>query len=140
MKTLFDSSAFSKRYIDEKGSQEVDDICRETSVLALSVICVPEIISALNRGVREKHLSRHEYFTAKSRLLADVADAIIVNFTVEVIARTTLLLETSALRAMDALHVACALEWGAELFVSSDQQQIMAARKCRLSVKYIKIY
>lgn len=99
MKTLFDSSAFAKRYVDEKGSQEVDDVCQATSVLALSVVCVPEIISALNRWVREKRLSAQEYLAAKSRLSEDVADALIVNLTPAVIARATFLLETTALRA-----------------------------------------
>lgn len=138
MKTLFDSSAFAKRYVEEKGSQQVDEICRETSVLALSVICVPEIISALNRRVREKKLSHREYLQVKGRLSEDVADAIIINLTPEVILRATLLLETNTLRAMDALHIACALEWGAELFVSSDRQQIRAAKKWGLSVRYFE--
>jgi predicted nucleic acid-binding protein len=46
-------------------------------------------------------------------------------------------LEDNALRAMDALHIACALEWRAELFVSSDKQQIMAAEKSGLITKLI---
>ena len=137
MKTFFDASAFAKRYVDEKGSQRVDDICLETSELSLSVICVPEIISALNRRIREKHLSRRDYAAIKQSLSDDVRDAVIINLTPEVIATSTTLLEGSPLRAMDALHVACALEWGAELFVSSDKQQITAAKKAGLQAKYV---
>ena len=137
MKTLFDSSAFAKRYVEERGSQEVDDLCQAASSLGLSVICVPEIISALNRLVREKRISREDYLAAKVRLSEDVADAIIINLTAEVIARSTFLLETHPLRAMDALHVACALEWGAELFVSSDERQIRAAKKAGLRATHI---
>ncbi len=137
MKTLFDSSAFAKRYVREAGSQEVDSLCQKTSVLALSVLCLPEIVSALNRRVREKRLSRRDYRTARNRLLEDVADALIINLTPEVIARSTLLLETNALRAMDALHVASALEWAADLFVSSDQRQIQAARKAGLRTRLV---
>lgn len=137
MKTLFDSSAFAKRYIDENGSQAVDDICRETSALALSVLCLPEIISALNRRVREKRLSARDYLTAKNRLSEDVADAFIINLTPEVIARSTLLLETNILRAMGALHVACALEWAADLFVSCDERQIKAARRAGVRTRHI---
>jgi len=138
MKTLCDSSAFAKRYVDEKGSQEVDNVCRATSALALSVVCVPEIISALNRWVREKRLSPQEYIAAKSRLSEDVADAVIVNLTPAVIARSTFLLETNVLRAMDSLHVACALEWGAELFVSCDDRQIKAAKRAGLRTRRIE--
>lgn len=138
MKTLFDSSAFAKRYIEEKGSQEVDDVCRATTTLALSVLCVPEIVSALTRRVRERRLSRQDYLAAKHRLSEDVADVVVINLTPAVVSMATFLLETNDLRAMDALHVACALEWGAELFVSSDQRQVRAAKKSGLATRYIE--
>ena len=138
MKTLFDSSAFAKRYVEEAGSQAVDDVCQRTTALALSVLCVPEIVSALNRRVREKRLSRQDYFSAKSGLSADVADAVIIELTPEVVSRSILLLETHDLRAPDAIHVACALEWGAEAFVSADERQAKAARKSGLNTTFIE--
>jgi len=121
VKTFFDSSAFAKRYVEETGSQLVDDICANAKEVSVGVICVPEIISALNRRVREKSLSRQDYVTIKQHLSDDVRDAVIVNLIPEVIVTSTKLLEASPLRAMDALHVACALAWGAELFVSADR-------------------
>lgn len=137
MKTFFDASAFAKRYVEEKGSQLVDDICQGATELSISVICVPEIISALNRRIREKRLSRRDYATIKQSLSDDVRDAVIINLIPEVIATSTELLEVSPLRAMDALHIACALVWRAGLFVSSDKQQITAAKKAGLQTKYV---
>jgi len=137
VKTFFDASTFAKRYVEENGSQLVDDICQEASELSLSVLCVPEIISALNRRIREKRLSREDYIAVKQSLSDDVRDAVIINLTPEVIATSTSLLEASPLRAMDALHIACALESGADLFVSSDKKQITAARKAGLETKYV---
>jgi len=137
VKTFFDASTFAKRYVEENGSQLVDDICQEASELSLSVLCVPEIISALNRRIREKRLSRKDYIAVKQSLSDDVRDAVIINLTPEVIATSTSLLEASPLRAMDALHIACALESGADLFVSSDKKQITAARKAGLETKYV---
>lgn len=137
MRVFLDSSAFAKRYIEEAGSQSVDDICQEATELCLSVICIPELISALNRRVREKSLLQKNYHTIKRALSEDVRDITIINLIPEVITRTTRLLEDSALRAMDALHVACALEWGAELFVSSDKQQIIAAGKAGLTTRFV---
>ncbi len=137
MKTLFDSSAFAKRYIEETGSQAVDDICQMTTSLALSVLCVPEIVSALNRRLREKRLSRRDYVTAKNRLSADVADAAVIELTPEVVSRSILLLESYDLRTLDAIHVACALEWRAEVFVSADKRQVKAARKSGLKTTFI---
>jgi predicted nucleic acid-binding protein len=137
VKTFFDSSAFAKRYVEEIGSQLVDDICLNAKIVSLSVICALEILSALNRRVREKSLSLQGYFTIKQHLSDDIRDAVIVNLLPEVIASSTKLLEASPFRAMGALHVACALVWGAELFVSSDKQQITAAKKAGLKIKFV---
>lgn len=137
MKTFFDSSAFVKRYVEETGSQLVDDICSKAIDVSISVICAPEIISALNRRLREKSLSHQDYVTIKQHLSDDVRDVTIVNLIPEVIMTSTKLLESSPLRAMDALHVACALVWGAELFVSSDKRQLTAAKKTGLKIKFV---
>lgn len=137
MRTFFDSSAFAKRYVEEAGSQAVDDLCMKASELALAVICIPEIVSALNRRVRERLLSRREYAEAKRRLSEDVGDAVIINLTPSVVSVCTALLEAGPLRAMDALHVACALEWGADLFVSSDKRQITAAKRAGLDTRSV---
>jgi len=137
MKTFLDSSAFAKRFVEEEGSQQVEDICREASMLGLSVLCIPEIISALNRRLREKSLTLQDYSLAKQRLAEDVQDIEMINITPAIIAQSTLLLEASPLRAMDALHIACALEWQADLFVSSDRQQVTAAKRTGLRARYL---
>lgn len=137
MKAFFDSSAFAKRYVEETGSKLVEDVCASASEISLSVICVPEIISALNRLIREKRLARREYQVIKQRLSEEVRDISIINLEPEVVATSTRLLEAFPLRALDALHVACALEWHAELFVSSDTRQIVAAKKVGLTVRRV---
>ncbi len=129
MKTFLDSSAFAKRFVDEVGSDKVEDSCARASELGLSVICVPEIISALNRRRRERSLTATQYVEAKQRLLDDVRDADIINLAASVVGSAIGVLEASPVRAMDALHIACALEWGAQLFVSSDKKQLGAARR-----------
>jgi uncharacterized protein len=61
----------------------------------------------------------------------------IVNLTPSVVDSAIRTLETSSVRAMDALHVACALEWGAEIFASSDDRQLKVARKAGLRTRGI---
>lgn len=137
MKTFFDSSAFAKRYVEEPGSQAIDTLCSEATELGLSIISIPEILSALNRRLREEHLSRQQYELAKHHLSQDVRDAVVVNLTPPVISTCTTVLEASPIRAMDALHVACAVLWGTELFVSADEGQIAAARKAGLQTRLV---
>lgn len=135
MKTFFDSSAFAKRYIRETGSQAVDTLSIAATELALSVVCLPEVLSALNRRVRERNLTAQQYDTAKENLFEDIRDAVIVNLTPDVILTCTIILEASPVRAMDALHIACAVQWGAELFVSADKRQVFAARRAGLQTR-----
>ena len=137
MKIFLDSSAFAKRHVEEKGSRQVDELCTRASELSLSVICVPEIISALNLRRREKLISLKEYTIIKQHLMSDVRDAIVIHLTAEVAAASVTLLEASSVRAMDAFHVASALEWGANLFASPDPRQLAAARKAGLKTKYV---
>ena len=134
---LVDSSAFAKRYVREVGSEKLDDILQNASELALCVILLPEIISGLNRRLREGALTGKDYQKAKKFLMDDLHDTTVLQLTPAVISQAVKLLENNLLRAMDALHVACAIEWNAELFVTSDKRQFDAAVNSRLQAEYL---
>ncbi|HZJ38233.1 MAG TPA: type II toxin-antitoxin system VapC family toxin [Chthoniobacterales bacterium] len=138
LNVFFDSSALAKRYVEEKGSERVQAILSSASTLAVSVICIPEIVSALYRRRRERKLSTEEYQNAKASLLSDIDDATIIGVTQEVIARAVALLEQFSLRGADALHVACASEWSTDLFVSAENRQCAAARAHGLRIEAIR--
>jgi len=138
MKIFFDSSAFIKKFINEPGSRDVDEYCQQASTLGLSVICLPEMMSALNRKVREDALSLEHYFIVKEQIIEDIEDIHIINLVPEVVSRSIALLENNRLRSLDALHLSCAIIWNCELFISSDQRQILAAEYSGLPVKYIQ--
>jgi hypothetical protein len=83
--------------------------------------------------VRERSLPRLSYQQAKRHLLEDLADAAVINLTGPLLATCTTVVEASPVRAMDALHLVCAVEWKAEMFVSADRRPVAAARRlgCR---------
>ncbi len=137
LKLVVDSSSLAKRYVQETGSEELGDLLQKASELALCIILVPEIVSGLNRRIREGALHPKNYRAVRKRLLNDVRDAVILQITPSVISRSVRLLEHNRLRAMDALHVACALEWEADLFVTSDRRQLIAARNAGLRTEYL---
>jgi uncharacterized protein len=138
LNVFVDSSALAKRYIEEKGSDQVQAILSSASALAVSVICVPEIVSALCRRRRERKVSTEEYRNAKASVLSDIDDATVIGITEEVIARAVALLEHFPLRSADALDIACASEWSTDLFVSADDRQCKAARARGLRVETIR--
>jgi len=127
MRAFFDTSAFVKRYIEEPGSERVMEICGEAEHLVLSLICLPEMISTLNRLVREGKLSGDQYRRIKDLILGDFEDIEVCDITTEVVKQTIGCLEKNPLRALDALQLGCALVVGPDLFVSSDRRQIEAA-------------
>lgn len=134
MRVFFDSSAFAKRYLDEQGTPEVLAWCDQATELALSVIAIPELISAFCRLRRERKLSAAQYQRLKSALTADIADALICDTTPQVIGHSIQALEKHRLRGMDAIHVGAAVVSGAEVFVSADAKQCAAARAQGLRV------
>jgi predicted nucleic acid-binding protein len=136
---FFDSSALAKRYVEEKGSDQVQAILSTASALAVSVLCIPEVVSALCRRRRERKVSTQEYRNAKASVLSDIDDATVIGITEEVIAQAVALLEQFSLRSADALHVACASEWSTDLFVSADDRQCGAARAQGLRVEAIRV-
>lgn len=137
MKLLVDSSAFAKRYVQEYGSEEIEAFLQCASELALCITLLPEIVSGLNRRLRERILSSKDYRKIKSQLLEDVSDATVIQITPAVISHSVKLLENNVLRAMDFFHVACALEWQADLFVTADKRQLTAAKNAGLPAEFI---
>jgi predicted nucleic acid-binding protein len=69
--------------------------------------------------------------------LEDIRDATIIDLVPPVVATCVEIVEASPVRAADALHVAAALVWKADLFVTADQRQLVAARKAGLKVQAV---
>lgn len=134
MKFYFDSSALTKRYISEKGSDRVDSLFLEADSVVVSSICLPEIISALARLRREKKLNADQYNQCKRAAIEDITAFEVCLLSPEVLKTTIHVLEHSELRAADAVHVASAINAKVSRFVSSDARQISTAKEFNLTV------
>ena len=137
MHVFFDSSALAKRYIKEKGSEQVNEIFAKATTIFVSIICLPEIFSALNRFQREQKINHDQYTQIKESLRHDFKDFSVCDLTPVVIEKSILILERFPLRTMDALHVACAMQVETELFVTGDKKQTMASQKSHLKTLFI---
>jgi len=134
VKVFLDTSAFAKRYVAEQGSDKLIALCQQADSLVVSVICLPELISTFSRLVREKKLAKADYRKLKGEAMGDLADVDICQITSGIMVTVVSLLESHPLRAMDALHVACALAVEPDIFVSADHRQLSAARKAGLKI------
>jgi predicted nucleic acid-binding protein len=135
VKLFFDTSAFIKRYVDEPGSERVLDLTSKAQELGLSVLVLPESISTLRRLFRENQMTEIDYRALKDAILTDLDDADLCDMTPSVLEHTISCLEHSPLRALDAIHIASALVYQPDLFISADRRQIKAAEKGGLRVE-----
>ena len=134
MRVYFDSSAFAKRFVNEAGTHEVLDWCDRADEIVLSVIAIPELVSAFCRLQREGRLTGAQYLAIRDDLMADITDAIICDTTPRVIQQAVKVLEANALRGMDAIHIGAAVVCAVDVFISADRRQCIAAEAAGLRV------
>ncbi|HSV43393.1 MAG TPA: type II toxin-antitoxin system VapC family toxin [Candidatus Bathyarchaeia archaeon] len=135
MRVFFDTSALAKRYVQENGSEQINKIFKNSShEFFVSILTLPEIFSAMSRLRRESRLTKKQYQEIKDALLREFDDFHVCDLTSEVVRQAVELLEKYTLRTLDAMHLACAVMIKADLFVSSDTQQIKAAKNLSLAV------
>jgi predicted nucleic acid-binding protein len=137
LKLYLDSSALIKRYIHETGSEKVMNFCAKADQLILSVLCVPEAVSAFCRLKREKKMTEDVYDLLKKDLQDDLQEALIVRIEPEIVERSVLCLEKQSLSTLDSIHLATALSQDCDLFLSADIQQQKAARALGLKVEAV---
>lgn len=135
MRVFLDTSALAKRYVAEPGTDIVARQCQAAEEIILSSLCVPELISGLNRLKRSGELSTIRYRMLKRRLAADVEEATVMDLAPAIISRAISCLERAPLRASDAIHLACALESMCDLFLTADRRQASAATRFNLKVE-----
>jgi predicted nucleic acid-binding protein len=137
MNIFFDSSAWAKRYIAEKGSDEIESICLKAENVTLSILCIPEIISAFTRLKREGKVTLNQYKQLQKSLYKDIEDVRLINISLEIISYAVNLIKKYPLRTLDALHIACAKFGKVDLFITSDYRQSEAAKGIDLQVELI---
>ncbi len=120
MKRYFDTSALIPYYRPEPSSGECERLLLAShDGVVISLLTEIEVASVLARLVRMGELEPLDAARIGSALTGDLAQRSIVSLPVEpqhfARARDWLLLRTTSLRTLDALHLACASALGAEL-------------------------
>jgi uncharacterized protein len=142
----FDTSALAKRYVVEVGSPWVQAVVSQQSgqMIYTSVLTQPEIVSALQRRVREGTLEAHQAQYLAQQVLEHMTQSYaLAAITPPVITHACALLHEHPLRAYDALHLACALavreaierqQLSIPVFVAADDALLAAAAAERFPV------
>lgn len=134
-----DTSVFIKRFVEEVGTDEIEDFIAEGKFkLVISSLSIVEIKSVLKRKILQNEISQetatsikdHVNFEITSQSLAfETMDASTFERTGQLIDRLK-----SQLGALDALHLACAINSGCQLMVSADKQLLRASSEAGLAI------
>jgi uncharacterized protein len=144
--TYVDPSALAKRYVPEVGSPWVVRLCN-TEPIAISLIAVTEMASAIARRTREGSLTEGQRDALYRTFIADLESFVVVAIHQAVVERAAAYLlsvpPAIRLRSLDAIHVSSAENAldrsrrngiATGLFVSSDLALLAAARWVGLDV------
>jgi len=138
----FDTSALVKRYVDEPGRREVQQLLRRHECVTSAILPV-ELRSALRRRVAERTLDGPRVSEILKRVAADRAYWTVIEVGAEVLSGADALVSVHPLRTLDAIHVASAQLFAARLsiadliFVSADKRQTEAASVIGLMTRHV---
>lgn len=133
-----DASALVKLYLPETGSDELDAAIQGRRDLMVSDLAITEIVSAIARRRREGLLPAVSCSRLHRKILADIEAGLYAKIdlmpdTHREAERLLLAVDTIALRAADALHLAQASLAGAAAIVTYDRKLSDAALKIGLN-------
>jgi predicted nucleic acid-binding protein len=135
LRIFIDTSALAKRYVQEPGSEELEELF--TSIAAeifISTLAYVEFASAMGRKMRNMEISKAKVSEAIKELEEDWHKVFGKIPLEDLLAETAaaIALEYS-LKGADAVRLASAQVTGAELFVASDNKLIRVAKKMGLN-------
>ena len=129
MKIFIDSSSLFNKYITEAGSDTLEIVLKEASMIIVSPVTLLELTATLERRFREKTLSKHQMEVIKSELFKDFKyfHQIIWD---EILEKESLsLVGKYPLRTLDAIQLASGCLSKSDLFVASDKLLLEKAKK-----------
>lgn len=134
MITYVDTSTLIKLLIDERGTPEAQRIWSDSSERVSVSLIEVEAHAALAAAARNERLTTTEHRRTKRALggLIDSLDRMAV--TRDLILHASHHAERDALRGYDAVHLAAALEIGADIITSADADLCEAATRHGLAV------
>jgi predicted nucleic acid-binding protein len=134
LRLFLDTSALVKTYIDEAGSDHLDQLLAAADSVAVCALAEVEVLSTIARKRRQKLISATGYEQVKQELIADLQTFEVIPVERSVLDGAIRLLEQFPLRGADAIHLAAARSANIDLFVTSDLEQRAAAEGAGLNV------
>ncbi len=137
MRAFVDTSSLFKKYVEEKGSRELDLLLQEISEIAVSPVTWLEMSAAIAMRLREGSLTAQQAAHLKSEAHNDFQSfhRVIWNEALEKAAMDLVYLHP--LSTLDAIQLASGVLSKSELFVTSDRELFKEVQKKVRKAVYI---
>jgi uncharacterized protein len=109
MNLFFDTSALIKKYIDEQGSDRVDEILDQARSVYVSGITEIEMLSAVKRLLHDGIIDKNGYNSVKKEMLYDLDFFQIIELDKTVIETAKELIEKYQLKSLDSIQLGTVL-------------------------------
>lgn len=131
MKAFIDTSSLAKRYVQEPGSEELEDFFRSVvEAVYISTLAIVEFSAAIGRKIRNKDIMENEGASAMQEFEEDWQGWFTkVPFTEDLTEFASSLAIQYPLKGSDAVHLSSAAVSGADLFVTTDMILLKTAKK-----------
>ena len=129
MRAFVDTSSLFKRYVEERGSSELDHLLQDITEIAVSPITWIEMNAVVARRLREKSLTPEQATWLRSQADKDFQSFHRVMWSDTLEQTATELICQHPLSTLDAIQLASGVLAEADLFVTSDQGLFKEARK-----------
>ena len=111
MTVYLDASALVKRYVAERGSNEIIELTERAEVVATSLVSRTEVAAAFAKAVRIGVLSAETGRKAQRAFASQWPDIARIPVTEALLSRADTIAWDYALRGYDAIQLASALTW-----------------------------
>jgi predicted nucleic acid-binding protein len=131
VRAFIDTSSLAKRYVQEPGSEELEEFIRSVvEDIFISTLAIVEFSAAIGRKIRNKDIMENEGANAMQEFEEDWQGWFTkVPITEELAEFASSLAIQHPLKGSDAVHLGSAATSGADLFVTSDVNLLKTAKK-----------
>lgn len=141
---FIDTSALFKRYIPEKGTEQIDELFNIAENVYISDLTITEIISNLKRKSEiTREIDNDLYLSVKKEFLSDISQGNIQTVSVdsEIIIKSLVFIDKNHITPIDSIQLATAACLNSEekdiVFVCSDKKLVKLAEDNKLNTLFI---